>query len=223
MSITPWSFSKIKSFEQCPKKFYHLKVAKDYKEPETEAMLYGTAVHEAAEEYIRDGKPLPPEYEYIKAPLDSLNMKQGNKLCEYEMGLTADLEPCGFWDDDCWYRGIADLVILDEENKTAWVIDYKTSKNTRYADKGQLELMALCVFKHFPDIETVRGGLLFVVCNELIRETYGKESAGKLWEKWLADYNRMEQAWKKDVWNAHQSGLCKRHCIVTECVHNGRH
>lgn len=223
MSITPWSFSKIKSFEQCPKKFYHLKVAKDYKEPETEAMLYGTAVHEAAEEYIRDGKPLPPEYEYIKAPLDSLNMKQGNKLCEYEMGLTADLEPCGFWDDDCWYRGIADLVILDEESKTAWVIDYKTSKNTRYADKGQLELMALCVFKHFPDIETVRGGLLFVVCNELIRETYGKEQAGKLWEKWLADYNRMEQAWKKDVWNAHQSGLCKRHCIVTECVHNGRH
>jgi len=223
MSITPWSFSKIKSFEQCPKKFYHLKVAKDYKEPETEAMLYGTAVHEAAEEYIRDGKPLPPEYDYIKAPLDSLNMKQGNKLCEYEMGLTADLEPCGFWDDDCWYRGIADLVILDEENKTAWVIDYKTSKNTRYADKGQLELMALCVFKHFPDIETVRGGLLFVVCNELIRETYGKEQAGEMWEKWLADYNRMEQAWKKDVWNAHQSGLCKRHCIVTECVHNGRH
>jgi len=223
MSITPWSFSKIKSFEQCPKKFYHLKVAKDYKEPETEAMLYGTAVHEAAEEYIRDGKPLPPEYDYIKAPLDSLNMKQGNKLCEYEMGLTADLEPCGFWDDNCWYRGIADLVILDEENKTAWVIDYKTSKNTRYADKGQLELMALCVFKHFPDIETVRGGLLFVVCNELIRETYGKDQAGKMWEKWLADYNRMEQAWKKDVWNAHQSGLCKRHCIVTECVHNGRH
>jgi RecB family exonuclease len=223
MSITPWSFSKIKSFEQCPKKFYHLKVAKDYKEPETEAMLYGTAVHEAAEEYIRDGKPLPPEYEYIKAPLDSLNMKQGNKLCEYEMGLTADLEPCGFWDDDCWYRGIADLVILDEENKTAWVIDYKTGKNTRYADKGQLELMALCVFKHFPDVETVRGGLLFVVCNELIRDTYSSSSAGKMWEKWLADYKRMEIAYTNDVWNAHQSGLCKRHCIVTECVHNGRH
>ena len=26
MSIAPWSFSKIKSFEQCPKKFYHLTV-----------------------------------------------------------------------------------------------------------------------------------------------------------------------------------------------------
>ena len=50
MSIAPWSFSKIKAFEQCPKKFYHLKIAKDYSEPETEAMYYGTAFHEAAEE-----------------------------------------------------------------------------------------------------------------------------------------------------------------------------
>jgi len=223
MSIAPWSFSKIKSFEQCPKKFYHLKVAKDYKEPETEAMLYGTAVHLAAEEYVRDGKPLPPEYMYIKAPIDALCAKQGEKICELEMGLTADLEPCGFFDDDCWYRGIADLVIVDRENKLAWVIDYKTGKNTRYADKGQLELMALCVFKHFPEVETVRGGLLFVVCNELIKDTYDLSSAGEMWQKWIADYNRMEIAYKNDVWNAHQSGLCKRHCIVTECVHNGRH
>ena len=223
MGAAPWSFSRIKSFEQCPKKFYHLKVAKDYKEPETEAMLYGTAVHLAAEEYVRDGKPLPPEYVYVKAPIDALCAKKGEKLCELEMGLTADLEPCGFRDEEVWWRGIADLVILDEESKTAWVIDYKTGKNTRYADKGQLELMALAVFKHYPDIETVKGGLLFVVCNELIKDTYNSTDAGKMWEKWLADYNRMETAFDSDVWNAHQSGLCKRHCLVTECVHNGRH
>ena len=59
MSIAPWSFSRIKAFEQCPKKFYHLKIAKNYREPETEAMHYGTIVHEAAEKYIRDGEPLP--------------------------------------------------------------------------------------------------------------------------------------------------------------------
>ena len=57
MSIKPWSFSRIKAFQQCPKKFYHLKIAKDYSEPETEAMSYGTAFHLAAEEYVRDGTP----------------------------------------------------------------------------------------------------------------------------------------------------------------------
>jgi RecB family exonuclease len=222
MSIKPWSFSKIKSFEQCPKKFYHLKVAKQYKEPETEAMYYGTAFHLAAEEYVRDGTPLPNKFMYGKAVLDSLIDKKGEKICELEMGLTENLEPCGFRDDNVRWRGIADLVILDRESKVAWVIDYKTSKNTRYADKGQLELMALAVFKHYPDIETVRGGLVFVVCNELVKEQYDYEVAPSLWAKWLADYNRMEQAYIKDVWNANQSGLCKRHCVVTECVYNGR-
>tara|TARA_R110001606_G_scaffold113600_2_gene240782 strand:- start:138 stop:833 length:696 start_codon:yes stop_codon:yes gene_type:complete len=220
--VKPWSFSRIKSFEQCPKKFYHLKIAKDFREPETDAMLYGTAVHLAAEEYIRDGTPIPAKFDYVKPVLDSLMRFKGEFLCEYEMGLTEDLEACGFKADDVWYRGIADLVILNREEKTAYVIDYKTSKNTRYADKGQLELMALATFKHFPEVETVKGGLLFVVCEELIKDTYEKKDAPELWAKWLGDYKRMEKAFEKDVWNANQSGLCRRHCIVTECVHNGR-
>jgi hypothetical protein len=40
-------------------KYFHLRVAKDFKEPETEALLYGTQVHEAAEKFIRDGEPIP--------------------------------------------------------------------------------------------------------------------------------------------------------------------
>ena len=35
---------------------------------------------------------------------------------------------CGFKDDNVWFRGIADLIILDSDNKLAWVIDYKTGK-----------------------------------------------------------------------------------------------
>ena len=42
MSVAPWSFSRLKSFEQCPKQFYHMKIAKDYTEGETDAMRYGS-------------------------------------------------------------------------------------------------------------------------------------------------------------------------------------
>ena len=223
MSIKPWSFSRIKSFEQCPKKFYHLKIAKDYSEPETDAMLYGTEAHLAAEEYVRDSKPLPERFWYMKAAIDSLIAKEGEKLCEYEMGLTENLEPCGFKDENVWYRGIADLVIINEDAQLAWIIDYKTGKSAKYADKGQLELMALAVFKHFPKIQKVNAGLLFVVCKRLITEKYNREEESILWEKWLSDYGRMEKAAENDVWNAHPSGLCKRHCPITECPHNGRH
>lgn len=221
MSIAPWSFSRIKAFEQCPKKFYHLKIAKNYREPETEAMHYGTVVHEAAEKYIRDGEPLPKQFEYMEPTLRVLLSMKGEKLCEYEMGLTENLQPCAFDAEDVWFRGIADLIIINRENKVAKVLDYKTGKSAKYADKGQLELMALATFKHFPEIEVVRAGLLFVVANKFVTDEYYKTEEQKLWRKWLFDYNRMEQAYKNDVWNAHPSGLCKRHCVVTECPHNG--
>ena len=221
MSIAPWSFSRIKAFEQCPKKFYHLKIAKNYREPETEAMHYGTVVHEAAEKYIRDGEPLPKQFEYMEPTLRVLLSMKGEKLCEYEMGLTENLEPCAFDAEDVWFRGIADLIIINRENKVAKVLDYKTGKSAKYADKGQLELMALATFKHFPEIETVRAGLLFVVANKFITDEYYKNEEQKLWRKWLFDYGRMEKAYKNDVWNAHPSGLCRRHCVVTECPHNG--
>ena len=219
MSVAPWSFSKIKAFEKCPKQFYHLKVAKDYKEPETEAMLYGTDFHEACELYICDGKDLPGRFEFVRPMLEAIKAKPGEKLCEYELGLTEDLEPCGFKDENVWFRGIADLIVLDGD--TAWVIDYKTGRNTRYADTGQLELMALAVFKHFPDVEKVRGGLLFAIAKKMIKGSYDREKEPELWAKWLGDFKRMEKAFELDVWNANPSGLCRRHCVVLECPHNG--
>jgi hypothetical protein len=223
MSVAPWSFSKIKAFEQCPKQFYHEKILKEFPVVETEAMRYGTEFHLAAEEYIRDGKPIPKKFSFAQDMLDSLNAKRGVKLCEKKMGLTENLEPCDFFADNVWFRGIADLLIIDVLVDTAWVIDYKTGKSSKYADKGQLELMALTVFAHYPDVKKVRAGLLFVVSKDLIKDRYADFDKSKLWEKWLGKYNAMKTAADQDVWNPKPSGLCKRHCPVTVCVHNGGH
>jgi CRISPR/Cas system-associated exonuclease Cas4 (RecB family) len=222
MSIVPWSYSKAKAFEQCPKQFYHMKVLKEYEDKETEAMRYGTSMHKAAEKYVRDKTPLPPEFEYVHAGLDSLLAIEGEKLCEFKMGLTEELEPCDFFAEDVWWRGIADLIILDTEKHRAWVVDYKTGKSARYADKGQLELMALAVFKHFPVVEQIKAGLLFVVCTELVKEQYSQGDQTFLWDKWMGKFEQMKTAFEADVWNANPSGLCRNHCAVLECVHNGR-
>jgi hypothetical protein len=146
----------------------------------------------------------------------------GEKLCEYEMGLTEDLQPCGFKDENVWWRGIADLIILDRENAEARVVDYKTGKSTKYADKGQLELMALAIFKHFPEIKKVKGGLLFVVANAFLKDNYHVDQQDVCWSKWIADRKRMAASYANDVWNARPSGLCRNHCVVLSCPHNGR-
>jgi len=217
-----WSFSSIKLFEQCPRKYHHLKVLKDYKEPDSEATLYGTEFHRAAENYIKDGTALPPFFGFAKPALDNLKQLKGEKLCEYRMALTEDLEPCDFFDDRVWFRGVADLIVLDHEAGEARCIDYKTGKSAKYADAGQLELMALCLFKHFPTIKKVKSGLLFVVCNAFVKDKHSADQQEVLWEGWIQRHNRLKIAMQNDVWNPKPSGLCKKHCIVTSCSHNGR-
>lgn len=217
-----WSYSRLKAFEQCPFQFLHTKVLRTYEQPETEAMRYGNEFHKAAEDYIATDKPLPGRFMYAKDVLDALNRFGGEKLCEYKMGMTADLEPCDFFAEDVWYRGIADLTVLHYDHNLARSIDYKTGKNAKYADEGQLELMALCTFAHFPEMDKVKAALLFVVANTFIPRTYTRYDIPALWEKWLTKHAVMEEAFKNDVWNPRPSGLCKRHCDVLECAHNGR-
>ena len=217
--LPAWSYSSIKTFEQCPRKYYHLKVVKDVVEDKT-VTLYGSGLHTACEEYVRDDKPLPAQFSFVKSALDNLKNRPGKILCEYKMGLTEDLQPCDFFAPNVWWRGMVDLLILDGE--VARIVDYKTSKSTKYADTGQLELMALAVFKHFPDIRKVKAGLLFVVAKEFPKANYSVDDQPRLWEKWLSEYKRMEVAYKRDVWNAKPSGLCKKHCPVLSCPHNGR-
>jgi len=131
MAKFTWSYSSATTFEKCPKQYYHLYVAKDIKQdPNQKHFLYGNEVHKAAEEYVRDGVPLPGKFEEFQKPLDMLKRIPGEKLCELKLGLTKDLEPCEFFGDNVWWRGAIDLLILDKESKTATVIDYKTGKKS---------------------------------------------------------------------------------------------
>ena len=60
-----WSYSSLSTFKQCPKKYYHIKVAKDVEDKGNEATIYGNELHKAAECYIKSNTPL----ESIKSAL----------------------------------------------------------------------------------------------------------------------------------------------------------
>jgi hypothetical protein len=117
---------------------------------------------------------------------------------------------------------VLQLSFEDRPDGSIAVIDYKTGKSAKYADTGQLELMALGLFKHFPVITSIKAGLLFVACNAFIKDKYDISMEPKLWQKWLRHYTRVEAAYATDVWNPNPSGLCRRHCSVLSCSHNGR-
>lgn len=216
-----WSYSSLSLFQQCPKKYYHLRVAKDIKEPETEHLIYGKLVHEAAEFYIKNNTPIPPQFDFIQPQLDRLKKLGDTHLCEYKMGLTSNLEPCDFFDPEVWWRGVADLIVLNGD--TAYLVDYKTGKSSRYADTKQLEILSLAMFKHFPNLKKIRAGLLFVVANDFVKADYDTSAPEVYWVKWLNETKQLETAYESGTWNAKPNFSCRNFCAVTDCVHNGKH
>jgi hypothetical protein len=105
-----WSYSSLKTFTQCPKKYYHLRVLKDVKDTPGEATLYGQELHKAAEDYVKKSAPLG-KFGFIQELLDTLNSIPGEKHCELKLGVKqtpTGLEACGFYDKDVWWRGIGD-------------------------------------------------------------------------------------------------------------------
>lgn len=214
-----WSYSSMSLFQQCPKKYYHLRVIKDIKDPPSDQLRYGLQVHKAAEEYVRDDVPIPAPFIYMKDALDKLKATTGVVYCEHKMGLTQDLRPCKFEDADAWWRGIADLLVVD--GSVARIVDYKTGKNT-YPDTQQLELLSLATFKHFPEVKVVKAGLLFMVHPSLVKETYREEEQTERWKKWIQKSEELESSMLYNVWNPKQNFTCRSWCPVLACAHNGR-
>ena len=217
--MTAWSYSSIKTFEQCPKKYFHLKVAKDVKDDPGEAADYGTAVHLAAEEYIRDGKPIPEKFGYIRPIVEQLASLPGTKHAELKLGLAktnSGYEACDFFAKNVWWRGIADLLVIDGHR--AWCIDYKTGKSARYADTKQLDLLAGAVFTHFPQVNKIKSSLIYVVSGELIPKTHVITERSQYLSVFDPQLEDLEAAMDNGVFNPKSGPLCGW-CPVTDCAH----
>jgi len=214
-----YSYSAINDFEGCPKRYHEVRILKRFKSKDTTAMLYGTAVHKAFEDYIKLKTPLPPQFAQFQPFIDPLAAMEGDIWCEEKLGIRADFSPCGFFAKDVWFRGVPDFLAVNAPKKIARVADYKTGKSSYYADVGQLELMAAMVMAHHPTIDVVKGALLFVVATDVIRSSYTRDQLPEIWAKWAGRAGNIESAIENDVWNPRSSALCK-YCPVTDCPHN---
>jgi len=217
---TAWSYSSIKTFDQCPRKYFHLKVLKDIKDYGNEATIYGQEVHKACEDYVKDDVEIPEKFAYVRGVVEAIKRMDGDKHTELKLGVKkveGGYEPCKFLGEDVWWRGIADVVVI--RGDTGYSLDYKTSKNARYADTKQLDLVAAGLFVHFPQLKKVKSGLLFVVSNEFIHKEHFVEQRDDYFDTFKDELDRLDTAEVSGVWNAKTGPLCK-FCPVTRCEHN---
>lgn len=212
-----WSFSSLAEFESCPsrwasKRFYCTTV-----EPETEQMIWGTRVHKAFEERIRDGVPFPKDFPSTYEPWARVLEKlPGEKFFERKFAVKSNHQPCDWFEGTG--RGIVDLLILHEG--VATIIDYKTGK--KKDDQTQLELFSWFVVNEFDfdrTIKTFKHRYIWLKDNTTTGGELAYLDAKLVINKMLPRIDAMERAWNTETFPCFPSGLCVGYCPVTECIH----
>lgn len=204
------SYSSIKLYENCPLRYFYQRVAKSVVDEGGEASKYGERIHAFLEARLK-GTDLPQEvatYEPLTKAVELLASQDGAELLvEHELTLSDMLVPTGWFSADAWIRSKLDVLVIKGED--AVVMDWKTGK--RKMDFFQLQLFAVQVFKHFPEVNRVKTSLVWLKDMSMDTEVYTREQANGIWHDVMTRIRRIEQSLEHDNWPAKPSGLC-RYC-----------
>lgn len=215
-----WSASRLKTFQQCPKKYNHLYVAKDVKEPPSKQMAHGDRVHKMMESRITAGTRLPEgydRYEKFATPFDGF---AGHVMTERQMAIRKDLTPTEWFAKDVECRAIADVLAVGR--KGIAVVDWKTGK-WRREDVAQLELTLVLALCHYPDAAEAKGALIYLAeeapDRQFLHARVNREGLPVVWQQFQPTVERLEQCHTLDEWEPRPSKLCAW-CPVTSCEFN---
>jgi hypothetical protein len=212
-----WSYSRLKNYETCPKRSWHLDIAKDIKEEESEHITYGTAVHKALANAVSGAEELPTPFKQFQPLVDKLTRNDGKLLVEQQLAITKELNPTEWFSKTAWYRGIADVIKIS--GPVALVVDYKTGRIQE--DGSQLALMAQCVFAHHPDVQKIRTEFWWLKEDAETRADFTRDDMVKVWAGLLPRVAVLENAFTSMNYPPKPGNLCRRWCPVSSCPHHG--
>lgn len=209
-----WSYTALSDFLNCPKAYFEKRIAKSVVEDQGEAATWGDAVHKGLEQYLLGGE-LPENLEQYREYANGIiaQVGPGKLLVEQQLALNTKAQPCDWFAEDAWCRGIVDVLIL--YGKNAMVIDHKTGKPK--PDSKQLKLFALLVFAHYPEVQYCGTEFQWLKDGSATTEGYHRTREADLWQEFMPDLVKYRTAFKAEVFNPRQSGLCHGWCPVTSC------
>lgn len=211
MSKMPLSYSRLSTFENCPAQFDYLYVSKSVQMAESDAIDYGNRVHKLLEDYAlnevvieeltEEGRMILDKWASI---VDTIMARPGDKYIEHKMSVNEHLEPVGWFAEDVFFRGIADVLVVDGD--TAVCLDYKTGKVRE--SPTQLQLFAAMIFWHFPQVQKVKTSFLFLRFDQSINATYERRFLEPLWNALKPRIDKVHDTIDLGVFDAKPSGLC---------------
>ena len=216
-----WSYSKLKNFETCPKRYYNIDVAKLVKEEESEQLTYGNTLHKVLAEAISGKAPLPDHFRHLQSWVDKLTRTDGKLLVEQQLAIDINFGPTEWFSKTAWYRGIADVIKIvgAPGAQVAVVLDWKTGKILE--DGIQLALMAQCVFAHHPDIQKIRTEFVWLKEDATTRADFTRDDMVKVWAGLMPRVQTLENAHKAANFPPKPGYLCRKWCPVDACPNHG--
>ena len=120
MKFAPYSFSRLATHKNCPRKFRYSYIDKIPSGPvDRTAVLKGAAVHSIIENYPNESShKLAPDYKhivdkFIRTRLGEKYLTQ-ESIREFDFGLRSDLSACEYHDKDVFFRGSIDFICTIE-------------------------------------------------------------------------------------------------------------
>jgi hypothetical protein len=216
MMAFAWSYSRLKNYRTCPKRFYEIDIQKNYKE-ESEQLKWGDEVHKALADACSKDMPLPTGMDYQKW-VGFVRSRPGKLYVEQKYAITRDFSPCSFFGPTVWFRSIADVVVL--YGRVALIIDWKTGKPI--PDSNQLFLVSQCVFCQFPEVQRVVNQFVWLQTDDITQEIYDRADMAAQWPPLLTQVAELEKATKDLTFPPKPNKLCRSYCPVQSCPFWGK-
>jgi hypothetical protein len=214
-----WSYSALKNFDTCARRYYEYNIAKSIDEPESVHLREGHRVHSAFAARIKDAAPLPLGLTMHEGMLARLVDAPGEIYVEQRLGLTSSFQPAEFFGKNVWFRTVLDVVKIKPDGR-ALILDWKTGKVAD--DMTQLALSAVTLFAHDARVHEVKAALIFTAYGEHVEESYSRSDVTSIWSRMLPKVNRLLDAHQTQHYPPNPGGLCRRWCAVTSCPFHGR-
>jgi hypothetical protein len=216
-----WSYSRLKNYEVCPKRYYETDVAKNYPQDDgSEVLAWGNAVHKAMAERCGPNKtPLPKGMEKFEPWALKVLGTEGDIFVEQDLAIDEDFFNCGWFDSNTWFRCKVDLARIVGD--IGLIVDWKTGKILE--DPVQLALTAAVAFAKFPDLRAIRASYVWLKEDAESSENFLREDMPRMWRGMWDRIERLTQAHERMDFPPVQSGMCKSWCKVTKCPFNGKH
>lgn len=227
------SFSKLSTYQQCPRRFYEQHLTHNIPYTDSPATLWGTRVHDAHENYLL--KRMPMDAEVLKrigtGYADKINEKYQTLVAENRVGvplygeqewaIKANGQLASWFDTHgVFMRGKADVGMASL--KKVYQYDYKTGK-ANYPKTDQLDLLALMA-KAQPTMahyEVFDSALIFLEAGVIKPHT--TNLAGEQHEiqmrKFIRESLRVIDSYERDYWPERDGPLCA-YCPVLSCPFN---